>query len=105
MTVSSLAEYMSYVSSLRDEWFPNEQTWGPWFRGQSDAAWPLVPGLYRLWQRSSQFERGSRNLEDELRQEFMVRAPSFTELRPRTDLPSSDVFLLWVIGSSTTAER
>jgi hypothetical protein len=84
MTVSSLSEYVSYVSALRDEWFPNEQTWGPWFRGQTNAAWSLVPGLYRKWQRPGLLKRGSRNLEDELRQEFMVRAPSFTALRPQT---------------------
>ena len=84
MTVTSLSDYICITSQLRDEWFPNEKTWTPWFRGQTCADWKLIPSLYRYWQRPRVRTRGTRQLEDELRQEFLVRAPSFTSARPQT---------------------
>lgn len=83
MIASSLSEYIEHTSCLRQEWFP-EQTWGPWFRGHACANWKLIPSLYRHWQRASVIDRKTRNLEDELRQEFMVRAPSFTVAPPHS---------------------
>jgi FRG domain len=80
MNIESLAEFVDETSSLRDEWFPTEQTWGPWFRGQANATWHLIPGLYR---HRTTTRPDLRYLEDELRQEFLVRAPNFTNLQPR----------------------
>jgi FRG domain len=77
--ISSLPAYLDLVSEVRDAWFPREKSWGPWFRGQACSTWKLLPGLYRYWTPPD-----DRNLEDELRQEFIIRAPSFTDYRPTT---------------------
>ncbi len=84
MTLASLSDYIGITSQIRDEWFPEEKTWTPWFRGQTCADWKLIPSLYRYWRRPKTVTKGVRNLEDELRQEFMVRAPSFTSAHPQS---------------------
>ena len=71
-TAESIPDYLSIVETCTKDWFRAEPTWGPWFRGQSNAAWPLRPGLYR----PPPPPRGIHVLEDEMRQEFAVRAPS-----------------------------
>lgn len=78
-TAESISEFLDIVAKLTDEWFAKEPTWGPWFRGVSDAAWPLRPKLYR----DPQPRRDVTTLEDEFRQEFVVRAPSLSIERPQ----------------------
>jgi hypothetical protein len=75
---ANIPEFLRVVTDLTAPWFP-EKTWGPWFRGQRDATWNLVPSLYRV----DPPARGIRVLEDEIRQEFEVQAPSLTDERPR----------------------
>jgi hypothetical protein len=75
---ANIPEFLRVVTDLTAPWF-REKTWGPWFRGQRDATWNLVPSLYRV----DPPARGIRVLEDEIRQEFEVRAPSLTDERPR----------------------
>lgn len=76
--VTSIPAFLDVVEECRTKWFTKEKTWGPWFRGQS-YDWPLQPTLYRY----SRFTRPVREIEDELRQEFAVRAPSFGTERPQ----------------------
>jgi len=78
LSVGNIPEFISAISELAKPWFA-EKTWGPWFRGHRDAAWPLVPTLYRF----GTPDRGFRVMEDEIRQEFEVRAPSLASERPR----------------------
>lgn len=78
-TVISIPEYLSLVEQCTDEWFSKEKTWGPWFRGQSQADWLLRPSLYRY----DHLRRDIRVIEDEIRQEFGVRAPSLGPERPQ----------------------
>jgi hypothetical protein len=59
--------------------FPKENGWGPWFREHSDADWELTPNLYR----GVLPKRGLRIIEDELRQEFIIRAPNLSAERPQ----------------------
>lgn len=75
-TISSIAECVELSAQLRNDWFPNEPTWGPWFRGQSDFAWGLLPKLYRV----KPNKRGIRIIEDEIRQEFIMRAPGLGDI-------------------------
>jgi hypothetical protein len=74
----TIAEFLKLVADFTDLWFPNEPTWGPWFRGQADSSWRLRPKLHR----EPQPKRDVRILEDEFRQEFIVRAPSLSPERP-----------------------
>jgi hypothetical protein len=74
-----IPEFLSLVAKFTDSWFPNEPTWGPWFRGEADANWRLRPKLYR----DPQPTRDISALDDEFRQEFIVRAPSLSPERPQ----------------------
>jgi hypothetical protein len=78
-TIKSVSEYLEIVEQFTKEWFTAETSWGPWFRGQSDATWALRPSIYRY----SPVRRPIRAVEDEIRQEFMVRAPSLGLERPQ----------------------
>jgi hypothetical protein len=77
--VTSIPEYLEVVELCTKEWFTQESSWGPWFRGQSDATWRLRPSMYRY----PPLKRDVRALEDEIRQEFVVRAPSLGPERPQ----------------------
>jgi hypothetical protein len=57
---------------------PQIEVLGPWFRGHSNSEWSLVPKLYRQ-------EDHDRNTEDEIREEFITRAPSLTEAHPSNE--------------------
>lgn len=78
--VTTIPGFLEVVEEYTNQWFVNEKTWGPWFRGQGDASHKLRPGLYRFPPRAS---RPIRRLEDEIRQEFIVRAPSLGAERPQ----------------------
>lgn len=70
----SIADLLAISLRLRNGWFPEEKTWRPWFRGHINGRWPLCPKIFRL-QSSA---RPIRVIEDEIRQEFTMRAPGFS---------------------------
>jgi hypothetical protein len=74
--VKDITEFIEAVSRLKSAWFPNEPNWGPWFRGHAQADWKLTPKLYRR----SPTQRSIRVIEDDIRQEFSMRAPGLTRL-------------------------
>lgn len=78
-SVTNIPEFLEVVDRCTREWFVQEKTWGPWFRGHRDATWGLRPSLYRY----PPCARPIRKLEDEIRQEFVVRAPSLGSERPQ----------------------
>jgi len=72
-TAESLSEFVAHVSQVCDEWREEDERASPWFRGQADARWSLIPRAYRY----------SRISEDDLRTEFRRRAtPLLTDGRP-----------------------
>lgn len=75
---NNLSEFLSIVAEISRRWFVKEKGWGPWFRGHPDADWALTPTLYR----DAAPTRGIRVVEDEIRQEFIIRAPSLSAERP-----------------------
>ena len=77
-TVETVSDCVALAVQLKNEWFPHETTWGPWFRGHTEAHWKLAPKLYRV----PPPKRGIRTIEDEIRQEFMMRAPGLTDTGP-----------------------
>jgi hypothetical protein len=81
----SLAGYMAEVDRAVHDWTPPNVEWylQPWFRGHVDAAWSLVPGLYRMSEiRGVGAEYYS---ERELLETFKLRAPTYLQRLPRSD--------------------
>ena len=79
IVAKNISELISVATTLRRDWFPQEASWWPWFRGHSGADWKLSPKLYRY----GSPKRGIRIIEDEIRQEFIMRAPSLSDARPQ----------------------
>lgn len=70
--VDSLEKFLRTVSKIRSSWsFEKDDVGGPWYRGQQRKHWKLVPNVVRL----GCFDR---NTEDEIREEFALRAPALT---------------------------
>jgi hypothetical protein len=78
LVANNVSGFLSLAMELTNQWFSREKGWGPWFRGHRDANWSLTPTLYR----GDPPTRGIRVVEDEIRQEFLMRAPSLSDERP-----------------------
>jgi FRG domain/SET domain len=74
-TARSVEEFIKIASGLRTGWKMNKVM--PWFRGHANAEWPLVPKFYR--QQST-----DRVDEDNIREEFITRAPVLSDVKPNT---------------------
>lgn len=78
---SSVGRFLELVETIRKKWFPNDEVpWAPWFRGQQKAHWPLRPKLYRDF--GNPHRRSAYKLEDEIREEFIIRAPALSDIKP-----------------------
>jgi len=69
----SVDEFVKIVARVRKDWELKEVL--PWFRGQASAEWSLVPKFYR------QVDRTRVN-EDNVREEFITRAPTLSDMNP-----------------------
>ncbi len=79
--------YLEIVESAAAEWFDDDDAFGPWFRGQKKASWPLCRKLYRDY---GGFEAVNRDeIEGEIREDFIVRAPIFSDVKPAGSLTFS----------------
>ena len=81
LKAKSVTEFLKLVEEIRDRkaWFKGDRQWGPWFRGHQRASWPLKPKLYR--DRNFSLVKAN-NVEDEIREEFIKRAPVLCEKVP-----------------------
>lgn len=70
---NNLEQFVKHTSELRKKWLGDDVV--PWFRGHERADWPLVPKFYRQLPRD-------RNAEDEIREEFITRAPNLSDVKP-----------------------
>ncbi|MGP8019935.1 MAG: FRG domain-containing protein [Limisphaerales bacterium] len=79
--VSNVSEYLKRVKEIRNDWWSKDKDdpWMPWFRGHGQADWKLWPRLYRDYNPT---RRKKSRIEDEIREEFAVRAPALSNLRP-----------------------
>src|SRR5580698_9483387 len=87
---NSLEEFVGHTSRLRRKWLQDDLV--PWFRGHERADWPLVPKFYRELPTD-------RNTEDEIREEFITRAPNLCDAKPANKWEW--YFLMQHHGSST----
>jgi hypothetical protein len=77
--VENVTSFLGQVKAINEKWLPaDENVVGPWFRGQGNAEWSLVPKFYRECDQT-------RDTEDEIREEFAQRGPAFCESVPSGD--------------------
>jgi hypothetical protein len=76
---TTLPEFVLRLEEIRNAWKTKaEGEPRLWFRGHKKSSWPLVPKLYRPNESVKQLLID----EDEIREEFVRRAPSLTSYRP-----------------------
>jgi len=77
--VDDVTSFLHQVTSTSEKWLPSDKNVvSPWFRGQGNSEWPLVPKFYRECDQS-------RNTDDEVREEFAQRGPAFCQYAPSGD--------------------
>jgi len=74
--ITCLEEYVTEIYKILDYWGISSQTTYPWFRGQSDSKWDLVPRLYRS---------DCYILEREILRDFKINARSYLNRLPQDD--------------------
>jgi hypothetical protein len=75
---NNVSRFMELVAEITASWFKDD-AFGPWFRGHQRGHWQLCPKLYRDYGGYAGVRE--RHIEDEVREEFMVRAPTLSESR------------------------
>lgn len=97
---NNVSDFLARVSDVRNQLgFDKDDPWGPWFRGQQRAFWSLCPKLYREY--GGYAEVRKRDIEDEIREEFIVRAPILSETKPAGNDDWEWYFLMQHFGTPT----
>ena len=95
LIAETLEAFLNTVSQIREQWgFKKDDVGGPWFRGHQRKHWGLLPNIIRNG-------CGDRETEDEIREEFAVRAPALSRYET---LPENDwdfYFLMQHYGAPT----
>jgi hypothetical protein len=100
MKAESVSEFLARVAEARHVFeFDKDDVWGPWFRGQQRQYWQLNPKLYRDYGGFAKVKRD--HLEDEVREEFIVRAPALSETQPASNDDWEWYFLMQHFGTPT----
>jgi hypothetical protein len=83
--INSLQDYITKVEMVCKDWdLLVGTTTHPWFRGQADFSWDLLPKLYRgSW---------NKGFEREMFRDFKLRATAFVK-----NIPSSDMEWLFIM--------
>ncbi len=76
--ISSLRQYVAEAEDVCASWRSLSTSTHPWFRGQGDSTWELMPSLYRPTE-NALFER-------EMFRDFKLRATAYMESKPDNDL-------------------
>jgi hypothetical protein len=92
LVATSLDEFVKHTSAMRRQWLGDDESIVPWFRGHEHADWPLITKFYR----KPPFDR---NTEDEIREEFLTRAPILSDAKPANKWEW--YFLMQHYGAST----
>jgi hypothetical protein len=97
--VESVSEFLNRVNELTSNWHKQPEPFGPWFRGQQRSYWRLRPKLYREYGNYREIKKD--NIESEIREEFVVRAPVLSETKPAGDDEWEWYFLMLHFGTPT----
>ena len=93
-------KFLDLVREIRRIWvFPYEEPFGPWFRGQQRSYWSPTPGLHRNYASHSDYTIAE--IEDEIREEFMVRAPILSDTKPAGNDDREWYFVMQHYGAPT----
>jgi FRG domain len=103
ISVSKVTEFVDAVRDLRRRWGfdrtnGEKDPCGPWFRGHRQAQWRPCPRLYRDLAGN---EKKRRRIEDEIREEFMTRAPGLCDIKPADPHDWEWYFLMQHHGAPT----
>jgi hypothetical protein len=91
----SVVEFLDWASKVRSQFrFPGEDPMGPWFRGHEREGWLLCPKLLREELYGDDQRLEERNVEDEIVEEFTIRAAALSETIPDQD----DVWAWWFLA-------
>jgi hypothetical protein len=77
--VTSIVEYQKIVNSIIHNWGIDRFTINPWFRGQSDTNWDLIPRIYRSKNTHNNYER-------EMTRDFQLFSPQYISHLPNNML-------------------
>ena len=100
--VNNVGDFLNWVNKVRNifNFKPKKDNpWEPWYRGQR-AYWPLRPKLYRA-EYGGYARLKKEDIEDEICEEFIVRAPILSETKPAGDDNWEWYFLMQHFGSPT----
>jgi hypothetical protein len=76
--VEDVSQFLDECKKVRRRFrFKEDDPWEPWFRGHQSTEWKLRPKLYRDYGGFRQVKK--RRIEDEMREEFITRAPTLCE--------------------------
>jgi len=97
---NDVSEFLARVNEIRDKLFDSrDDPNGPWFRGQARSYWKLCPRLFRDYEKHSRY--GAGEIEDEIREEFAVRAPILSDMKPAGEDDWEWYFLMQHYGAPT----
>ena len=95
LSAKSVEEFLKIALDVRKHWgFDDEDVGGPWYRGHQRKHWSLIPIIVR----EGYFDRKT---EDEIREEFAVRAPALSRLETLPDNDWDFYFLMQHYGAPT----
>jgi FRG domain len=95
-----VSQFLAHVKQVRDKWlYPYDDPYGPWFRGQTRSYWKLQPRLFRDY--GTHPTHSISEIEDEVREEFVVRAPIFSDTKPAGEDDWEWYFLMQHYGAPT----
>jgi hypothetical protein len=79
-TAETLVDFASRIKEVIAKWDDpkSDDAVGLWFRGSQKSYWSLVPNLYRLLDKKTKVHEE----EDDIREDFVKRAPSLTAYKP-----------------------
>jgi hypothetical protein len=78
-TAKSLRQFIKRIEQIKEDLESKDGEPNLWFRGSQNIRWLLVPKLYR----PKAPVKDLLEIEDEIREEFVRRAPSLTAYNPR----------------------
>jgi hypothetical protein len=98
-SAQSVGDFLNEIKSIRSAWVDPDDPTEPWYRGQQRAYWSLRPSLYRDYGNLRKLRKD--RVEDEIREEFMVRAPVLSDVKPADQNEWDWYFLMQHYGSPT----